>query len=156
MKKTIIYAALLLLICVNAQAEVAQEQIYVQKNLKPVDSVLKVKVGEKAPDFTLPSISGKQVSLSDYRGKKNVVISFVPAAFTPICSDQWPGYNIARELFEMHDAELLGITTDNVPSPACMDQPDGRRRSLVPGTLGFLSPWGRSPKIRNPAPGRSQ
>ncbi|NDV25928.1 peroxiredoxin [Desulfovibrio sp. JC010] len=109
-------AALFLLSSVSVQAKVAEEQIYKQERLKPVDSKLKVKVGEKAPDFTLPSTSGKRISLSDYRGKKNVVISFVPAAFTPICSDQWPGYNIARELFEMHDAIILGITTDNVPS----------------------------------------
>ncbi|WP_319777287.1 peroxiredoxin [Maridesulfovibrio sp.] len=117
MKKTILCtAALLLLTCANVQAKVAKEQIYESKQMKPVNSVLKVKVGDKAPDFTLPSISGKKVSLSEYRGKKNVIISFVPAAFTPICSDQWPGYNIARELFEKHDAIILGITTDNIPS----------------------------------------
>jgi peroxiredoxin (alkyl hydroperoxide reductase subunit C) len=84
--------------------------------LKAVDSTLKVKVGEPAPDFTLPAVSGDKVSLSQYRGKKNVVISFVPAAFTPVCSDQWPGYNMARGLFEEHDAVLLGITVDNIPT----------------------------------------
>jgi len=44
------------------------------------------------------------------------VISFVPAAFTPVCSDQWPGYNMARGLFEQHDAILLGITVDSIPT----------------------------------------
>ncbi|ACS78352.1 peroxiredoxin [Maridesulfovibrio salexigens] len=117
MIKTILCTlAILLLAHVPAQAKVAKEQIYKQHPLKAVDSVLKVKVGDEAPNFTLPAISGTKVSLSDYRGKKNVVISFVPAAFTPICSDQWPGYNIARELFEMHDAVILGITADNIPS----------------------------------------
>jgi len=43
-----------------------------------------VKVGEEAPDFTLPSHLGTQVKLSDYRGKKNVVLAFYPAAFTPV------------------------------------------------------------------------
>lgn len=108
--------AVLLLTCTSVQAKVAKEQIYKQEDLKPIDSVLKVKVGDKAPDFTLPAVSGGKVSLSSYRGKKNVVLSFVPAAFTPICSDQWPGYNLARELFEMNDAVILGITTDNIPS----------------------------------------
>ena len=51
-----------------------------------------------------------------YRGKKTVVISFVPAAWTPVCSDQWPGYNMARSLFESNDAVLLGITVDNLPT----------------------------------------
>jgi len=73
-------------------------------------------VGDKAPDFTLPSISGGRISLSDYRGKKNVVISFVPAAWTPVCSDQWPGYNLARSFFDENDAILLGITVDSIPT----------------------------------------
>jgi peroxiredoxin (alkyl hydroperoxide reductase subunit C) len=91
-------------------------QIYDPGRLKPVDSTLKVAVGEPAPDFTLPSVDGPEVTLSQYRGKKNVVISFVPAAWTPVCSDQWPGYNIARELFEQRDAVLLGISVDNIPT----------------------------------------
>jgi len=56
--------------------------IYQVGTLKPIDSVLKVKKGQAAPDFTLPSISGEKVSLSQFRGKKNVVLSFVPAAWT--------------------------------------------------------------------------
>ncbi|NVM24030.1 MAG: peroxiredoxin, partial [Desulfobacterales bacterium] len=84
--------------------------------LKPTDSVLKVKVGDRAPDFTLPAVSGANVSLGGYLGKKNVVLSFVPAAWTPVCSDQWPGYNIVKHIFDKHDAVLLGITVDNIPT----------------------------------------
>ncbi len=90
--------------------------IYNPGELKPTDSVLAVKVGEKAPDFTLTSISGEAVSLSQFQQKKNVVLSFVPAAWTPVCSDQWPGYNIAKELFDSNDTILLGITVDNIPT----------------------------------------
>jgi peroxiredoxin (alkyl hydroperoxide reductase subunit C) len=90
--------------------------IYQVGTLKPIDSILKVKIGQPAPDFTLPSISGEKVSLNQYRGKKNVVLSFVPAAWTPVCSDQWPGYNIAKDLFNQYDAILLGITVDNIPT----------------------------------------
>ncbi|MGZ3604756.1 MAG: peroxiredoxin [Thermodesulfobacteriota bacterium] len=90
--------------------------IYQMGTLKPVDSVLKVKIGQTAPDFVLPSVSGEKVSLSQFRGKKNVVISFVPAAWTPVCSDQWPGYNIAKYIFAQNDAILLGITVDNIPT----------------------------------------
>ncbi|MDM8524448.1 peroxiredoxin [Desulfococcaceae bacterium HSG8] len=97
-------------------SEVFKNNIYNPGNLKPVDSVLKVKVGEPAPDFTLPSISGEKVSLSSFKGKKNVVLSFVPAAWTPVCSDQWPGYNIVKEIFDENDAILLGITVDNIPT----------------------------------------
>ncbi len=93
-----------------------KEGIYNPGQLKATDSQLKVKVGDKAPSFTLPGISGEKVSLGQYLGKKNVVISFVPAAWTPICSGQWPGYNLAEELFAERDAILLGITADNVPT----------------------------------------
>ena len=41
-----------------------------------------LKVGDEAPDFTLPGTDGKPVKLSDFRGKKNVVLAFFPAAFT--------------------------------------------------------------------------
>ncbi|MBP1609519.1 MAG: Redoxin domain protein [Acidobacteria bacterium] len=92
------------------------ENIYPVGKLKPTDSVSKLKVGDVAPDFTLPAVEGGKVSLGQYRGKKNVVISFVPAAWTPVCSDQWPGYNIFKALFEKHDAILLGITVDNIPT----------------------------------------
>ena len=42
------------------------------------------KVGEEAPDFTLKSHLDKEVNLSDYRGKKSVVLAFYPLAFTPV------------------------------------------------------------------------
>jgi peroxiredoxin len=99
-----------------AGAQTLKEMLYDPGFLKPIDSTLKVEKGQAAPDFTLPAISGEKIQLSQYRGKKNVVISFVPAAFTPVCSDQWPGYNIARGLFEQHDAILLGITVDSIPA----------------------------------------
>jgi len=90
--------------------------IYQPGKLKPTDSVLKVRVGDQAPDFTLLSVTGEKVSLHQYRGRKNIVLSFVPAAWTPVCSDQWPGYNIIRGVFDEHEAVLLGITVDNIPT----------------------------------------
>lgn len=93
-----------------------KDNIYDPGQLKPIDSTLKVTVGEPAPRFTLPSLKGGPVSLAQFRGHANVVLSFVPAAWTPVCSDQWPGYNIARELFAANDAILLGITVDNLPT----------------------------------------
>ncbi|MEJ2363161.1 MAG: peroxiredoxin [Deltaproteobacteria bacterium] len=100
----------------SGQSPDFKENIYPVGKLKPRDSVLKVKVGELAPDFTLPAVRGGKVTLSQYRGKKNVVLSFVPAAWTPVCSGQWPGYNIAQEFFDQNDAILLGISVDNIPT----------------------------------------
>ena len=93
-----------------------QDSIYQVGDQKPRDSSLKVDVGQEAPDFVLPSVTGGKISLTQYRGKKNVILSFVPAAWTPVCSDQWPGYNIARNMIESYDAVLLGITVDNLPT----------------------------------------
>jgi len=93
-----------------------KNNIYNPGILKSKNSVLKVKIGKPAPDFTLKAVSGEMISLRQYRGKKNVVISFVPAAWTPVCSDQWPGYNIAQDIFDEYDAILLGITVDNIPT----------------------------------------
>ena len=100
--------------------------IYDQGYLKPIDSQLKVKIGDHAPDFKLKSVRGPIISLSELEGKKNVVLSFVPAAWTPICSDQWPGYAISKTIFDKYDAMLLGITVDNVPTLFAWTQQMGK------------------------------
>lgn len=101
---------------VAALSEAYKDNLYETGILKPVDSVLTVKVGDQAPDFSLKAVSGQQIALADYRGRKHVVLSFIPAAWTPVCSDQWPGYNIVKELFDEHDAVLLGISVDSLAS----------------------------------------
>lgn len=88
--------------------------IYKVEHLKSVDSQLKVHVGELAPEFSLKSINGKNVSLSDFKGISNVVLSFIPSAWTPVCSGQWAGYNIVMDTFKKYDTALLGISVDNV------------------------------------------
>jgi len=111
-----VIAGCALVAAVNALAEDWHNNIFSPGQLQPIDSVLKVKIGDPAPEFTLRALDGGTVSLSDFRGKKNVVISFVPAAWTPVCSGQWPGYNIAQKQFVKYDAVLLGITVDNIPT----------------------------------------
>ena len=118
-----IFASLLLPILIVAlcatgfsASEQFQGKTYPVGRLKPIDSQSTLKVGDKAPDFTLPSITDEQVSLSQFAGKQNVVLSFVPAAWTPVCSDQWPGYNVVKEMFDKNNAVLLGITVDNSPT----------------------------------------
>lgn len=111
---------ILLLLCSSVSAQTLSEQlknkVFNPAELKPVDSFTTLKVGDRAPNFTLPSLSRKKISLRQFRGKKNVVISFVPAAWTPVYSDQWSGYNIAKNIFDKHDTILLGITVDNIPT----------------------------------------
>ncbi len=113
---------LLLWVCVifpapaMGSSQVFQDRVYDPGALKPVDSRIKVVKGMPAPDFTLPAVSGQSIGLSRFKNKKNVLITFVPAAWTPVCSDQWPGYNIARPLLEQKETVLLGLTVDNIPT----------------------------------------
>ncbi|NWF52899.1 MAG: peroxiredoxin [Nitrospirae bacterium] len=129
MMKTIsIIAFIFILLSVStvySTSEMFKDYIYQPVILKPIDSKPKLKVGDKAPDFTLPSISGEKVSLKQYIGKKNIVISFVPAAWTPVCSEQWPGYNLVKDIFDKYDAILLGITVDNIPTLYAWTRPMG-------------------------------
>jgi peroxiredoxin (alkyl hydroperoxide reductase subunit C) len=117
---TIVLALVAGLVLLADQAFCASDEfkdnIFNPGTLKPTDSQLKVKIGDPAPDFTLPALSGGKITLSQFRRQKNVVISFVPAAWTPVCSDQWPGYNIVKQLFDENDAVLIGITVDNIPT----------------------------------------
>lgn len=75
-----------------------------------------LKVGDVAPDFTLPSTTGKQVTLSEFRGKKNVVLAFYPAAFTGGCTKEMTSYGANLAKFEDMDTQVFGISTDNTPS----------------------------------------
>src|SRR5277367_3720310 len=75
-----------------------------------------LKVGDQAPDFTLPSTEGKPVKLSDYRGKKTVVLAFFPAAFTGGCTTEMQTYQFGISKFEGADTQVFGVSTDNTPS----------------------------------------
>lgn len=59
-----------------------------------------IAVGSQAPEFTLTSHTGESVSLSDYRGKKNVTLVFYPAALHG--SLHWRAVRIARQLLDVH------------------------------------------------------
>ena len=76
-------------------------------------------VGDEAPDFELPAVVGNiktQFKLSDYRGKKNVVLAFYPADWTPVCASQLPGLNADLERFAGYDAQVVGVSVDSIPS----------------------------------------
>ena len=116
---SILAASLLVLVPLRLLAQdsgIPQDRIFEVGTLKPLDSTLKVKVGDPAPDFSLPTIDGRTITLAEFRGKKNVVLSFVPAAWTPVCSGQWPGYNIVQDMFDQAQTHLIGVSVDNVPT----------------------------------------
>lgn len=72
--------------------------------------------GKQAPDFSLPSSSGKNITLSDFRGKKNIVLYFYPKDDTPGCTVEACGFRDSHTSFEKTDTVILGISPDNVVS----------------------------------------
>jgi len=72
-----------------------------------------LEVGQTAPDFRLRGPGGQFVTLSEYGGKKNVVLVFFPLAFSPVCSHQLPGIQKDLARFEALDATVLGISVDS-------------------------------------------
>ena len=75
-----------------------------------------ITVGDQAPDFTLKSKSGddmNDISLSDYRDEKNVVILFFPLAYTGVCTDEMCSVSSGLADYDALDAQVLGISVDS-------------------------------------------
>jgi mycoredoxin-dependent peroxiredoxin len=75
-----------------------------------------LKVGDEAPDFTLQATTGDKITLSQYRGQKNVVLAFFPYAFSRTCSAQMPSYQAELERFNGYDTQVLGVSMDSLYS----------------------------------------
>jgi len=77
---------------------------------------MSLNIGDKAPDFELNSHRGGCIKLSNFIGRSNVVILFHPLAWTPVCSNQLKNYEAELDWFESHNARVLGISVDAVPT----------------------------------------
>lgn len=111
----------------------------------------KVQVGDQAPDFTLSTPSGEQVSLKDFLGKQNVVLYFYPADNTPGCTAEACAFRDSYEVFKEAGAEVIGVSTNSAASHQqfaakhrlpflLLSDPGGvvRKRYGVPSTFGVL------------------
>jgi peroxiredoxin Q/BCP len=110
-----------------------------------------VAIGERAPEFALPDRDGRLVRLSDFQGKKAVVVYFYPKDDTPGCTKESCSFRDSYETFKEAGAEVIGISSDSRESHArfaqkyrlpfilLSDQGGGVRKSYgVPATLGLL------------------
>ena len=109
------------------------------------------RVGDPAPDFTLPTADGKMVSLSDHRGKSNVVLYFYPRDDSPVCSAEACSFRDSYVAFRDAGAEVIGVSSDTAESHGrfaarfhlpflLLSDADGavRARYGVPKTLGVF------------------
>src|ERR1044072_3417362 len=71
-----------------------------------------IAAGEPAPAFPFPAPDGAKVSLSDYRGRR-VLLVFYPQDFSPVCSDQLSIYQEVKPEIEARGVELIGISVDH-------------------------------------------
>lgn len=112
---------------------------------------MSVGVGDRAPEFTLAGCDrGQQrtVSLTEYRGRP-VVLVFYPGDDTPVCTKQLNSYNDGLAEFDSLDAQILGISPQNVESHERFAAKHGFRFPLladtdkaVAGLYGTLGPMG--------------
>lgn len=71
-----------------------------------------IAAGQPAPGFTLRNQDGEKVSLSDFRGKK-VLLVFYPLDFSPVCSDQLAVYQEVKPEIEAKGVTMVGISVDS-------------------------------------------
>ena len=108
-------------------------------------------VGDKAPDFTLPSQSGEQVRLQDRLGQGVVVLYFYPKDETSGCTREACAFRDSHEVFTDAGAEVIGVSSDSVDKHASfathhklpftlLSDKGGKVRKAyeVPATLGFI------------------
>jgi peroxiredoxin Q/BCP len=111
----------------------------------------KVQVGEKAPDFALPTQAGEIVRLSEFTGKTTIILYFYPKDDTPGCTQEACAFRDSYDVFKEAGAEVIGVSADSVESHSSFAQKhrlpfvlvsdkDGevRKRYGVPATFGLL------------------
>jgi peroxiredoxin Q/BCP len=105
-------------------------------------------VGDVAPEFTLPATGGHDVSLSDFRGRP-VVLVFYPGDDTPVCTKQLNSYNDELAQFTDLDAQVIGISAQDISSHETFSGKHGFEFPLladtdkaVAGLYGTLGPIG--------------
>jgi mycoredoxin-dependent peroxiredoxin len=88
-------------------------------------------VGQTAPDFTLKDQSQKEVKLSDFAGKKRVVLVFYPLDWSPTCTQEHVCFVNDMKNFDTLDAEVLGVSVDSVWSHKAYADKMGIKYSLL-------------------------
>jgi peroxiredoxin len=90
-----------------------------------------ISVGAAAPDFTLKDQSQNEVKLSEFQGKKNVVIVFYPLDWSPVCTNEHICLVNDMKRFEDLDAQVLGVSVDSAWSHKAFAEKMGIKYPLL-------------------------
>ena len=90
-----------------------------------------VEIGVLAPDFTLTNQHGQAVSLSDYRGRRNVLLMFYPFAFTGTCTGELCTIRDRYADFVNDDTEVLSVSCDSVPAQRVFADQEGLTHQML-------------------------
>jgi mycoredoxin-dependent peroxiredoxin len=93
--------------------------------------IMSLAVGQTAPDFTLKDQNQKEVKLSDFAGKKNVVLVFYPLDWSPTCTNEHACFVNDMRNFDTLDAEVLGVSVDSTWSHKAYAEKMGIKYSLL-------------------------
>lgn len=92
---------------------------------------MSLSVGQTAPDFALKDQNQKEVKLSDFAGKKRVVLVFYPLDWSPVCTNEHACFVNDMKKFDTLDAEVLGVSVDSVWSHKAYADKMGIKYSLL-------------------------
>jgi thioredoxin-dependent peroxiredoxin len=109
----------------------ATAMFYYEAFSSPKETTMKLKEGDPAPDFELPSQAGQQVRLSSFLNKKNVVLYFYPKDNTPGCTREACNFRNDLAQFASKDTEVLGVSLDSVESHEKFSQKYGLNFTLL-------------------------
>jgi peroxiredoxin len=87
--------------------------------------------GETAPDFTARSTTGEMLTLSSFRGKRNVLLAFFPLAFTSTCTEELCDFSRDQFNFGQLDVEIVPISVDSVESLRAFKEHDRISTDMV-------------------------
>jgi peroxiredoxin Q/BCP len=115
---------------------------------------MKLREGDRAPDFTAVSHTGESVSLSEFRGRKALVVYFYPKDGTPVCTKEACAFRDSFQEFVAADAVVIGVSGDSVERHGGFASKHSLPFHLVSDADGSLRKAFGVPKFLGLLPGR--
>src|SRR5208282_3430745 len=114
----------------------------------------RLEVGDRAPDFSATTHDGKRICLSNYLGKRGLVLFFYPKDGTPICTKEACAFRDSYEQFIDAGADVIGVSGDSDESHRAFTRQHKLLFPLISDTDGSLRKAFAVPKTMGLFPGR--